>query len=165
MNDNKEFINMASELKVLTSLILKLSKHDIEQRLAKAKANISFLGLIVLRILYHKDQTISDLGEKMILKAATLVPVIDSLEVRGLVKRKQDTNDRRRNTISLTPTGIKLIKAIPIVNDDDQMVAVLQEIGQEESEKLLILLRKISIAMGASKEISNIANVVKLINS
>jgi DNA-binding MarR family transcriptional regulator len=165
MNDNKDFINMASELKILASLILKLTKHEMEQRLTKAKANISFLGLIVLRILFHKDQTISELGEKMILKSATLVPVIDSLEVRGLVKRKQDTHDRRRNTISLTPTGTKLIKAIPFVDDNDQMIAVLQEIGREESEKLLLLLRKITIAMGGSNEIAHIADVVKLINA
>jgi DNA-binding MarR family transcriptional regulator len=165
MSNNKEFINKASELKILTSLILKLSKHEIEQRLAKAKANVSFLGLIVLRILCSKDQTISELGEKMILKSATLVPVIDSLEVRGLVTRKQDKSDRRRNTISLTERGIKLIKAIPIVNDDDHMVAVLEEIGREESEKLLLLLRKITIAMGGSKEIIHIADVIKLINA
>jgi DNA-binding MarR family transcriptional regulator len=165
MNDNNDFINMASELKVLTSLILKLSKQDIEQRLTKAKANISFLGLMVLRILCHKDQTISELGEKMILKPATLVPVIDGLEVRGLVKRKQDSNDRRRNTISLTPTGTKLIKTIPIVEADDHMVAVLQEIGIDESQRLLTLLRKISLAMGASEEISHINDVIKLINS
>jgi DNA-binding MarR family transcriptional regulator len=165
MSDKKDFINLASELKILTSLILKLSKHDIEQRLTKAKANISFLGLIVLRILCRKDQTISELGEKMILKPATLVPVIDSLEVRGLVKRKQDTHDRRRNTISLTLNGTKLIKTIPIVDDNDQMIAVLQEIGKEGSEKLLMLLRKITIAMGGSKEIVHIADVVKLINA
>ncbi len=165
MNDNKNFIDIASELKILISLMLKLAKHDMEQRLTKAKANISILGLIVLRILCGKDQTISELGEKMILKPATLVPVIDSLEIRGLVKRKQDTNDRRRNTISLTPTGTKLIKAIPIVDNDDQMIAVLQEMGKEESEKLLMLLRKITIAMGGGKQIAHITDVIKLINN
>jgi DNA-binding MarR family transcriptional regulator len=165
MNKKQEFVNMGTEIKVLVNLLTKLIKQDVEKRLKAAKVDISILGFSVLRILSHKDQVLCELGEKLILKSATLVPVVDGLEKRNLIKRVQDKKDRRRNTLAITDKGMELMKKVPLVNHDEVMVEMMEKIGKKDSERLLLILRKVVIAMGGSKEIKNIANAIKLVNA
>jgi DNA-binding MarR family transcriptional regulator len=52
------------------------------------------------------------------------VPVIDALERRGLIQRRPDPSDRRRNAIALTPAGRAAIRE-------------LRRAGEEVEEQLL----------------------------
>lgn len=165
MTQKQEFINMGMEIKALVNLMTKLTKQSIEKRLKDANVNIGILSFSVLRILSCENQMISELGDKLILKSATLVPVIDSLKKKDLVKKTQDQNDRRCFTIAITPKGTEILRKVSIATHDELMIDMMKKIGEEDSKRLLLILRKVIIALGGENEIKNISNTTKLINS
>jgi DNA-binding MarR family transcriptional regulator len=46
-----------------------------------------------------------EIARAMNVDRTTMVALIDDLQVKGLVRRRQDPDDRRRNTVELTATG------------------------------------------------------------
>ncbi len=53
---------------------------------------------------------VSDLAQRMYLRPATVVGILDRLEMKGLVSRTRSTEDRRAVDLTLTETG-KLLAA------------------------------------------------------
>jgi len=97
----------------------------------------------VLACLWKKDkvtqQELCDLTSK---DKPSMTRLIDKLEMRNLVTRVSDHNDRRTNLIHLTTAGIALqVKATEIV----QQVAAktLNHITEEELNTSRIVLKKI----------------------
>jgi DNA-binding MarR family transcriptional regulator len=85
--------------------------------------------------------TQADLGKKLNIKRANMVPVMAELEVRGLIARRPSTNDRRAHLVSLTPAGTKLtLKLLELHRrlEDD----LARELGLRERDQLLQLLKR-----------------------
>ncbi len=57
---------------------------------------------VVVTLIQHPGSTQKEIADRIVVEAATLVPVIDKMEKEGLLKRKPDSNDRRVNRIYLT---------------------------------------------------------------
>ena len=57
---------------------------------------------VVSSLVLQPGLTQKEIADKMGIEGATLVPVIDKMEKEGLLKRKQDSTDRRVNRIYLT---------------------------------------------------------------
>jgi len=57
---------------------------------------------VVSSLVLQPGLTQKEIADKMGIEGATLVPVIDKMEKEGLLKRKQDSDDRRVNRIYLT---------------------------------------------------------------
>jgi MarR family transcriptional regulator, 2-MHQ and catechol-resistance regulon repressor len=53
-----------------------------------------------------------DLATKLLVSGGNITLVVDNLEKRELVTRERNAEDRRLVTVSLTPTGRKLIAAV-----------------------------------------------------
>lgn len=53
------------------------------------------------------------LAEMMLVEPATMSGLIDTLEMKGLVKRLEQAGDKRRKYVQLTPIGRELVAAIP----------------------------------------------------
>jgi len=53
------------------------------------------------------------LGASVSLGASTITGVVDRLEARGLVERRQDGRDRRRTLVALTEKGKRLVRRAP----------------------------------------------------
>jgi MarR family transcriptional regulator, organic hydroperoxide resistance regulator len=51
------------------------------------------------------DQTVSDFGEKLVLKSDTLMPVLRKIEANGYLTWRRDPADERHVRISLADTG------------------------------------------------------------
>jgi MarR family transcriptional regulator, 2-MHQ and catechol-resistance regulon repressor len=67
----------------------------------------------VLETLHHLGPLCQGtISAKLLRSTGNITLVLDNLEKRGLVERKRETSDRRQVTISLTPSGEALIKAI-----------------------------------------------------
>lgn len=58
---------------------------------------------------------VSEIANRMYLHPATVVGVLNRLEIRGLVKRTRSTTDRRVVWVELTPQGKSLVASAPEV--------------------------------------------------
>jgi DNA-binding MarR family transcriptional regulator len=94
---------------------------------------------------------------------ATLVPVVDALEDKGLVKRGKDAKDRRRTPLTITETGTAVLDRVPLVDENDVIVNALKELGDQKVQRLLTLLRE--LATQVSKDKNKVAKVNTLTNS
>jgi DNA-binding MarR family transcriptional regulator len=72
--------------------------------------------LWALKILaYTAPLKISDLARRMYLRPATVVGIIDRLEVKGLVTRTRSKEDRRAVDLSLSESGKEVVSKAPEV--------------------------------------------------
>ncbi len=89
----------------------------------------------------HPGITQADLGKKLNIKRANMVPVMAELERRGLIARRPSDNDRRAHLVALTPAGTKLtLKLLDMHRRLENDVA--RELGQHERDQLLKLLKR-----------------------
>lgn len=85
--------------------------------------------------------TQADLGKKLNIKRANMVPVMAELESRGLIARRPSATDRRAHLVALTPAGAKLtLKLLDMHRrlEDD----LARELGPRERDQLLQLLKR-----------------------
>ena len=137
----------ALEMRILLAIASKWSARCLEDRLQEHGMPISSLQYGVMRVLCHKQHTISEISRKMTLSPATLVPAVDSLERHGLVERGRDPKDRRRTPLVLTEKGSQILDHIPSVDDGDVLVQGLAALGLERRRQLLELIRELVRAM------------------
>ena len=83
------------------------------------------------------------LGRKLRIDRTTMVKMVDQLEGRKLVRRKDHPEDRRVYLVELTPTGKKSLAALQKVAD--QMEKKLL-IGFTEDERMLIRRALLTLA-------------------
>ncbi|MBB4711341.1 DNA-binding MarR family transcriptional regulator [Streptomyces luteogriseus] len=85
----------------------------------------------------------ADLGRGIRLDPKDLVGVLNELQAAGLVVREPDSKDRRKNAVSLTEQGARLLKrcekAARAANDE-----LLAPLSAAEREQLMEMLLRIS---------------------
>ncbi|MFI6804910.1 MarR family winged helix-turn-helix transcriptional regulator [Streptomyces luteogriseus] len=85
----------------------------------------------------------ADLGRGVRLDPKDLVGVLNDLQAAGLVVREPDPKDRRKNAVSLTERGARLLKrcekAARAANDE-----LLAPLSRAEREQFMALLLRIS---------------------
>ena len=64
--------------------------------------------LVLLVLLEHEQQTVSNLAAELKLNASTLTPVLKRLAEAGLVRRTRDPSDERVVIVRLTTAGAEL---------------------------------------------------------
>ena len=151
--DKKHLFMMSVEIRILTSILTRISSRSVEERFSAHNADVSGLQYGVLRMLGHQSFTISELSRHFAIDPSTLVPVINSLERKSLVVRGKDPNDRRRIPVSLTEKGAALIQNMPFVHEDDLLFKTLDAMGEEKAQVLLDLLKEVIQKMPDGEEI------------
>jgi MarR family 2-MHQ and catechol resistance regulon transcriptional repressor len=136
----------AQILKIYTQLMRatdavteKMHRHLLDYRLSTSQFG-------VIEALYHLGPLCQkDIGDKILKTSGNITLVIDNLEKRKLVKRKTDSNDRRRMKVRLTESGYELIEKI---FPDHSKIAhkVFSVLEPEEQNSLSLLLKKLGKA-------------------
>jgi len=157
-----EFHELARQVRILSALTHRCVGQSFEQRLQAHGADISGLQYGLMRSLFFQQHTLSELSKKFVLHPSTLVPVIDSLEAKGLLRRERDPDDRRRTPLVLTEAGTGLIQRIPPTGEDDALVQSLRKLGLEKSRKLAQLLQELMAEMPEGSEIVRLAILSRL---
>jgi MarR family transcriptional regulator, organic hydroperoxide resistance regulator len=87
---------------------------------------------IYLRVLAERGELNQlELSKRVGMASTTAVPALDSMEKRGLLKRKRDPKDRRKYYVGLTEKGRSLVdKLLPRIGD--MIVDSLDGIGAED---------------------------------
>lgn len=91
---------------------------------------LSMWEYIVLSALYDGPlRTQSALAEAIGADKTRIIPVLDQLEVRSLIVRQPDPNDRRARILSLTDEGVSLHRKArsAIRSNEDRILQVLPE--------------------------------------
>lgn len=143
----------AIEIQVLSAIVTKKAMYALQHHPDLASAGIGCLQYKILRALGFGEQTISELSRKLMLDPSTLVPAVDALERKGLVRRGKDPHDRRRVPLALTERGTKFLECFPLTDDRNPVLKSLQAMGDEQSHQLRALLRELVRHMPGGEEI------------
>jgi DNA-binding MarR family transcriptional regulator len=81
-----------------------------------------------------------------------IVPLIDSLETRGLVERTRSSTDRRNYELHLTPDGTEMLGRLRAVAQDHE-AELLQGLSEEQVAQLQGLLALLAEGNGLDKDI------------
>ncbi|QKF81575.1 MarR family winged helix-turn-helix transcriptional regulator [Halarcobacter ebronensis] len=126
---------------ILIANIRNCVKNNLEKLLLEH--DISPAQSIIIRRLCEKDNlTQVELAEDTYFKPSSLTLMIDKLEKKGFVKRKNKKDDRRAFLICLTQKGKELEEIIKKASNEVEFDA-FKEISLEEKELLIKILSKI----------------------
>ncbi|WP_421895682.1 MarR family winged helix-turn-helix transcriptional regulator [Marinoscillum sp.] len=100
-----------------------------------------FNVLRILRGQHPKPATINLLIERMLDKSSNASRIVDKLESKGLVARKQCPNDRRAVDVIITSQGLDLLARTDL--DMDRWEDGLVSLSEEEARQLNVLLDKL----------------------
>jgi DNA-binding MarR family transcriptional regulator len=85
----------------------------------------------------------ADLGRGTGIDRSDVVATLDDLVARGLARRKRDTDDRRRNVVSISARGVRLLGRLDSLLDAVQ-AAVLAPLSARERTTFVGLLEKMT---------------------
>lgn len=102
-------------------------------------AEFSVLTLIAK----HPGQKQTEIAERLGVKRANFVALMDGLERRGLAERRKGETDRRSHSLHLTAEGVRFVERMAVVwrQHEDRMIARLG--GEDNRERLIELLDRI----------------------
>ncbi|APE16266.1 MarR family winged helix-turn-helix transcriptional regulator [Mycolicibacterium pallens] len=100
--------------------------------------------------------TPAEIAGRLQVRAQSLTDNINELELRGLVSRRPDDTDRRRQLIELTPDGLELLLHDRAQRDAWLHETMQRQLSELESDLLMLtapILRKLANAdLGAQSE-------------
>jgi len=87
------------------------------RRQASAATGLPFSRLRALKRIGKTPLTLRALAESMSTDAPAATVIVNDLEERGLVRREPNPDDRRAKTVSVTPEGRRVLRALATVTD------------------------------------------------
>ena len=90
----------------------------------------------------HPGIAQTDLAKRLRMDRATVMAIINRLEGRRLLRRGQSTSDGRKQTLRLTPTGVKILAEAKIaVHEHEDWLK--RRFSKQEIRTLIDFLRRI----------------------
>jgi len=118
---------------------------------ALAQVELTLPQYRVLGILAEGSAAASGLADRLAVRRPSITALIDGLEARGLVDRRQEDTDRRRVELRLTPEGSStLARADAAV--DDYLVSLAGHLPDKEEAMALRSLELWARAMVESRQ-------------
>ncbi len=112
-------------------------------RVGLEEEGLTLSQFAVLEALYHLGPLfLGDLARRILTSSGNLTLVVDNLQKRGLVKRKQQGKDKRFILATITPAGKKLIARI-FPEHARRITEVMARLKPDEQEQLGDLCRKL----------------------
>jgi MarR family 2-MHQ and catechol resistance regulon transcriptional repressor len=112
-------------------------------RVGLEEEGLTLSQFAVLEALYHLGPLfLGDLARRILTSSGNLTLVVDNLQRRGLVKRKQQGKDKRFVLATITPSGKKLIARI-FPEHARRITEVMSRLKPDEQERLGDLCRKL----------------------
>ncbi|PTT01677.1 MarR family transcriptional regulator [Pedobacter sp. HMWF019] len=145
---------MTDQLKLENQLcfpVYSLAKEIVNQyRPFLDKLDLTYPQYLVMLVLWEqRQQTVSELGEKLHLDSGTLTPLLKRLEQKELVSRDRSKTDERVVCISLTGNGERLQEQASKV--PEQLINSMH-IAVEELETLKICIQDILTKINQHKK-------------
>jgi MarR family transcriptional regulator, organic hydroperoxide resistance regulator len=125
-------------LETFPSIMRKLM-HGIHRKVKDSNLNKSQYRTLFL-VHYHKESTMGEISRHMNMEKGSFTGVVDSLIEQGLLKRKQDGQDRRKVNLEISEEGLRVIKKVEgmLYRELEKKLEVLTE---KDREKFLHAVR------------------------
>jgi DNA-binding MarR family transcriptional regulator len=95
------------------------------------------VALTLLQLLGPQSQ--SDLADALRVDGTNLVGLLNDLEAEDLIERRRSPQDRRRHTVSLTPTGVRRLAELEhALTDAEQRVLAVLDSDQQDTLRALL---------------------------
>jgi DNA-binding MarR family transcriptional regulator len=91
-----------------------------------------------------------EVARRLAVDRTTMVALIDDLESKGLVQRRQDTDDRRKNVVALTDAGLDTLRRATKAGHEAEL-RFLGPLSDDETAKFKETLR--AVAFPAPEEL------------
>ncbi|RFC53409.1 MarR family winged helix-turn-helix transcriptional regulator [Brumimicrobium aurantiacum] len=136
---------MTDQLKLANQVcfpVYTLAKEIINQyRPILKEMDLTYPQYLVMMVLWEsKEQTVSEIGEKLNLDSGTLTPLLKRLETKKLITRKRKKTDERVVAIALTPEGFEKKEMAELI---PERVAESLNISMEELNELKRITEKV----------------------
>jgi DNA-binding MarR family transcriptional regulator len=144
-SDQQGEISPGPELTGRLGYLLKHAQSRLAELNAEALAPHGITGreLAVLLVLAGREPASQqEAAGRLGIDRTTMVAFLDTLERKGLVARRPDANDRRRNVLALTETGTDTLRLAVKASDDAQrrFLAPLTRTASEQLKRSLYKL-------------------------
>jgi DNA-binding MarR family transcriptional regulator len=98
-------------------------------------------GFNLLMVLAGAESPITptQIGERLVLRGATITGIVDTLVRRGFAERAADPSDRRRVLVSITPQGRDVVAdaSAVIFRNDEEVMAIFTQAERERLTRML----------------------------
>ncbi len=91
---------------------------------------------VMATLFRERTQCLSDLAELQGVSLPTMSKLVQGLETRGLVAREQDSHDRRRIVLALTPVGRSEYEAL-LRHTEEHMVDWIQDLTPAQCQEVI----------------------------
>ncbi len=130
----------------LTTLLSQISRNDLDEMLFSALRSIhkfelakverfglNYEAIFLLQFLRrHSPATMSEIADEMKIPVSTATRVVDRIEARGFLARKQDRKDKRIMLVSLRAKGKKIVQAV----EDDTFEIITRNLEGIEDKQI-----------------------------
>jgi MarR family 2-MHQ and catechol resistance regulon transcriptional repressor len=119
--------------------------HSLERHAVRSieALDMCFSDFAVLELLLHKGpQPVNTIGRRVSLTSGSITTAVDRLELRGLVVRRLDPDDRRARIVSLTKSGTARIREA-FGHHERAMDRAASGLTKTERDALVKLLKKL----------------------
>ena len=138
--------NLRPRLTARLTYLLKRVLVDLDDLHAEHLASVGVSGRelgVLLLLDGHDPQSQQQAAVRLGVDRTTMVGLLDGLEAKGLVARRADTEDRRRNVLELTEDGqTALVRALRASDEAERRL--LAELDDDESAQLRALLTRLA---------------------
>ena len=145
----ESFHSHNEELSLKLLIVLSRAFHKVAERIKEdiRSHNLNTTEFAVLELLYHKgDQPIQQIGKKILLSSGSITYVIDKLEEKNLVSRKNCPKDRRVIYATITDEGKRLMD-VDFPEHKKAVHHIFRVLSPEEKQVLISLLKKLGFSL------------------
>lgn len=107
---------------------------------------------VLLEISRNGPLPMSKLGNRMLVAPANVTGLIDRMEMKGFVKRRRDSEDRRLYVVEITPIGKRIFRGISS-RFREYTRGLGSELAVDELASTLSALRRIRRGMDAAPDL------------
>ena len=97
------------------------------------------------------ESTPGILAEHLDVSPARVAAILRTLELKKLIIRKADVNDKRRTTVKITPKGVEWVNAAQS-QITQNAISLIDSLGEEDANELFRILNKIIKSQSSSKD-------------
>jgi DNA-binding MarR family transcriptional regulator len=140
--DNPNVDASAVELGINLMAVSELASSRMESVLAPFGLRKGGFNLLMVLAGAESPITPTQIGERLVLRGATITGIVDTLVRRGFAERAADPSDRRRVLVSITPQGRDVVAdaSAVIFRNDEEVMAIFT---QAERERLIRMLGRL----------------------